>query len=250
MLQNKYFYTKFFINIPMKGKIYLLPNTLGDGNPGDVIPQRSYTVINEIDHFIVENEKNARRFLIKLGIKKPIDALQFFLLNKHTDKKQLQAYLKVVMQGNNAGVISDAGMPGVADPGAALVSVAHKNNIQVVPLVGPSSVFLSLMASGMNGQHFTFNGYLPIKGNERVQYLRKLEKRSFTEGSTQIFMETPYRNTQIIESIIKTCKPETMLCIAANLTLPDEYICTMSIREWRKNLPDLHKKPAMYLLKA
>lgn len=234
----------------MKSKIYLLPNTLGDNDPCDVIPQRLFKLINEIDHYIVENEKNARRFLIKSGIKKPIDDLHFFLLNKHTDKNQLQSYLKVVLQGNNAGVISDAGMPGVADPGADLVSLAHKHNIQVVPLVGPSSVFLALMASGMNGQHFTFNGYLPVRSNERVQSLRKLEKRSAEEGSTQIFMETPYRNTQVIESIIKTCRPETMLCIAANLSLPDEYIRTMTIREWRNNLPSLHKKPAMFLLKG
>ena len=229
-----------------KGKIYLIPNTLGDVDPSSNIPKEVYEAINKISYFIVENEKEARRYLKKLNIEQPLQELILYPLNKRTSSRDISAYLKPALNGNNMGVISDAGCPGVADPGAEIVKLAHEKNIQVVPLVGPSSILLSLMASGMSGQSFAFSGYLPKERKDRIRRIRELEKLAVKQ--TQIFMDTPYRSHHVLEDLLATCHPETNLCIASNISLPKEYIKTRSIADWKKNMIDLTKKPCMFLL--
>ncbi len=234
----------------MKAKIYLIPGLLGDSNPEQVLPAAVYGLINSLNHYIVENERTARRFLIKLGIKTAIEELRFFVLDKRTKAAELSEFLIPIKQGFSIGIISEAGCPGVADPGADIVKIAHNQGIEVRPVVGPSSILLALMASGMNGQNFAFNGYLPVKSAEKIQKIRFFEKRSLHENQTQIFIETPYRNQQLLNDFILNCNPTTRLCIACDITLDSEFIKTLSLNEWKKNIPNLDKRPTVFLLHA
>ncbi len=232
----------------MKGKLYLIPATLGDSKIEAVIPESVKNIVNSINHYIVENQRTARRYLKKLGIKTPIDKLTFYTLNKHTLPDEINNFLQPVFQGRNVGIISEAGCPGIADPGSEIVKLAHQKNIRVIPLTGPSSIFLALMASGMNGQNFAFVGYLPIKKDEKLKRIRFLENRSFAENQTQIFIEAPYRNQHLLNDILKTCQSNTLLCLSVNITLEKEFIQTKTISEWKKNIPDINKMPAIFLL--
>ena len=228
--------------------LYLIPITLGESELESVIPVSHREIILSISHFIVENVRTARRFLKKVDREIDIDSLHFYELNKHTDKNQLHSYLEPIKQGNPIGIMSEAGCPGVADPGADVVRIAHEKNIKVVPLVGPSSILLAMMASGMNGQNFAFNGYLPIKKNEKVQQIHLLEKRIYTENQSQLFIEAPYRNLQLFDDLVQNCQPHTKLCIACDLTLETEFIKTQSIEAWKKSKPDIQKRPAIFVL--
>jgi 16S rRNA (cytidine1402-2'-O)-methyltransferase len=202
----------------------------------------------QIKHFIVEDVRSARRFLKKVERSIDIDTLQFYPLNKHTSPEEISGYLQPLLEGHSMGVISEAGCPAVADPGADVVAIAQRKGLKVVPLVGPSSIILSVMGSGFNGQSFAFHGYLPIENGERVKTLKLLEQRVYAEHQTQLFIETPYRNGKMVEEILRTCKPQTKLCIAANLTCADEYIRTRTVKEWKGKVPDLSKIPCIFLL--
>ncbi len=227
--------------------LYLIPCTLGDVPPHEVIPDKTIEIIRELDHFIVEEVKTARRFLVRIGIKKSIDLVNFFVLNEHTDKKQIELFFHQE-SNHDYGLLSEAGLPAIADPGSELILAAHKSGYRIIPLTGPSSIFLAMMASGLNGQNFAFNGYLPVKDHERRIKLQLLEKKSIQENQSQIFMETPYRNNQLLKAIVESCLPETFLCIATNITLKNERICTKTIAEWKKEMPDLHKQPAIFII--
>ncbi len=229
-------------------KLYLVPNVLSEGDWQNVLPAQIFTVITATKYFIVENTRTARRFLKLVNREINIDTLTFFELNKYTSATDLPTFLKPAEQGFNMAVISEAGCPGVADPGADVVKIAHQKGITVVPLVGPSSILLALMASGMNGQNFAFNGYLPVKPDERSREILALEKKVKTEQQTQIFIETPYRNNQLAADLVKTCSPSTLLCIAANITGENEMIVTKPIQQWKNSLPDLHKQPVIFLI--
>lgn len=234
----------------MYGKIYIIPTTVG-GSDIDVIPQKTIETIRSIRYFIVEDIRMARRYLSKIKMPVKIDELNFLELNEHTKANEISALLVPALQGNDVGIISDAGVPCVADPGAAVIDYAHKKNIQIVPLIGPSSILLALMAAGMNGQNFAFAGYLPVKEQQRCQRIQFLEKRSKHENQTQIFIEAPYRNLQLFKSFVSICNPSTQLCIAANITLADEFIKTMTIEEWKKSSkPDINKKPCIFILQG
>ena len=230
-----------------RGILYLIPATLGDIDINTSIPDFTKNIINEIDEFIVENERTARRYLKELGIKRPLNDLVLHPLNQHTKPEEINTYLDSIEKGKNIGVISDAGCPAIADPGAEIVRLAHGKNIRVVPLVGPSSILLALMASGFNGQYFVFHGYLPKERGARIEKLRELERDAKRKNQTQIFMETPYRNLHLLEDIIKTCQ-NSRLCIAADITLPSEFIKTKSIKEWKGKLPDINKRPVIFLI--
>ena len=228
--------------------LYLIPVTLGDTTIERVLPAYNKAVIQGIRHFIVEDIRSARRFLKKVDSSIDIDALTFYPLNKHTPMEAVASYLQPLQKGEPMGVISEAGCPAVADPGADVVAIAQQKGLKVVPLVGPSSILLSVMGSGFNGQTFAFNGYLPIEPPERAKKLKLLEQRVYTEHQTQLFIETPYRNNKMLEDILHNCRPQTKLCIAANVTCEDEYICTRTIKEWKGKLPDLNKIPCIFLL--
>lgn len=228
--------------------LYLIPVTLGDTTIERVLPAYNKAVILGIRHFIVEDIRSARRFLKKVDSSIDIDALTFYPLNKHTPMEAVASYLQPLQKGEPMGVISEAGCPAVADPGADVVAIAQQKGLKVVPLVGPSSILLSVMGSGFNGQSFAFNGYLPIEPPERAKKLKLLEQRVYTEHQTQLFIETPYRNNKMLEDILHNCRPQTKLCIAANVTCEDEYICTRTIKEWKGKLPDLNKIPCIFLL--
>jgi 16S rRNA (cytidine1402-2'-O)-methyltransferase len=236
--------------MPMKGKLFLIPNTLGDSPIGNVIPAFNSEIINSIQFYIVEDVRTARRFLAKCKIKTKIDELQFFILNQHTKPQEFSQFLKPIHDGNHIGIISEAGCPAVADPGSEIVKMAHDNDIEVVPLVGPSSIILALMASGFNGQSFSFNGYLPIKQDERVAKLKKDEIRSRNENQTQIYIETPYRNSHLFDSLIEALNHGIKLCIAADISLETEFIKTKLIKQWKLQKPDLNKRPAIFLFHA
>lgn len=229
--------------------LYLIPSLLDDTQPDQVLPRKVLAVIHSLDHFVVEEERSARRFLVRTGYPKPISDVKFFLLNEHTKEEEIPAML-VSSGTGDLGLLSEAGLPAVADPGAGLVKEAHRQHLRVVPLTGPSSLMLALMASGLNGQHFTFNGYLPVKEHERMKSIRLLERRSTQENQSQLFIEAPYRNNQLLRSILKTCHPETRLCIAVNLTGKTEWIDTRTVREWQSNLPDLNRRPAVFILQG
>lgn len=229
-------------------KLYLIPTTLGDTGIERVLPPDLTVLISSIKVFIVENIRTARRFLKKVNQSIVIDELTFFELNEHTDKKEISRFLEPIRQGMDIGIISEAGCPAVADPGAEVVKIAHTKNIQVVPLVGPSSILLALMASGMSGQNFAFNGYLPVKNPEKAQQIKFLERRMQTEGQTQIFIETPYRNTQLLDDLLKNCDPETMLCIAVDITLETEFILSKPVAYWKTHIPDIRKRPAIFMI--
>ena len=232
----------------MVAALYLLPVTLGETPLGNVLPQYNSEIIAGIRHFIVEDVRSARRFLRKVDPQFDIDGSTFYELNKHTSPEAVAGYLKPLQVGNPVGVISEAGCPAVADPGADVVAIAQRKGMKVVPLVGPSSIILSVMASGFNGQSFAFNGYLPIKPDERAKKLRQLEQRIYNEDQTQLFIETPYRNGKMLEDILANCRPQTKLCIAANLTCEDEYVQTRTVKEWRGHVPELSKIPCIFLL--
>ena len=232
----------------METALYLLPVTLGETPLNNVLPQYNSEIIAGIRHFIVEDVRSARRFLRKVDPQFDIDSSTFYELNKHTAPEVVAGYLKPLQAGKPMGVISEAGCPAVADPGADVVAIAQRKGLKVVPLVGPSSIILSVMASGFNGQSFAFNGYLPIKADERVKKLRQLEQRIYNEDQTQLFIETPYRNGKMMEDILANCRPQTKLCIAANLTCEDEYVQTRTIKEWKGHVPELSKIPCIFLL--
>lgn len=232
-----------------KGILYLIPTTLGDtAEVLDVIPQKVNAVINTIDEYIVENEKTARHYLKKIGIQKPLQEITLYTLNQHTNPSDIATYLNPIAAGKNMGVISEAGCPGVADPGAEVVKLAHEKNIKVVPLVGPSSILLSLMASGFNGQNFAFNGYLPKERGDRLKKLKELETLVFKKNQTQLFIETPYRNMHLLEDLIAGCDKQLKLCIACDVTLETEFIQTKTVAAWAKQLPEINKRPAIFLL--
>ncbi|MBQ2367593.1 MAG: SAM-dependent methyltransferase [Bacteroidaceae bacterium] len=232
----------------MDAALFLLPVTLGATPLDRVLPQHNIEIIKEIRHFIVEDVRSARRFLRQADAQFDIDGSTFFELNKHTLPNDIAGYLAPLVQGKPMGVISEAGCPAVADPGADVVAIAQRKGLKVVPLVGPSSIILSVMASGFNGQSFAFHGYLPIKPDERARKLKQLEQRVYSEDQTQLFIETPYRNGKMIEDIIKNCRPQTKLCIAANLTCDDEFVRTRTVKDWRGKAPDLSKIPCIFLL--
>lgn len=232
----------------MDTALYLLPVTLGDTPIEKVLPDYNRSIILQIKHFIVEDVRSARRFLKKVDSNINIDELMFYPLNKHTSAEDISGYLNPLLEGHSMGVISEAGCPAVADPGADVVAIAQRKNLRVVPLVGPSSIILSVMGSGFNGQSFAFHGYLPIEPGERMKFLRELEQRVYAENQTQLFIETPYRNNKMMEDILKICRPQTKLCIAANITCEGEYIKTKTVKEWKGKLPDLAKIPCIFLI--
>jgi len=231
-----------------KGKLYLIPTQLGDNAPLEVLPISVKKIIEAVDEYIVENEKTARRFIKNVSSGKSQASLKIHLLNKFTQVTELPSYLNSCLQGRNIGLLSEAGCPGVADPGAEVVKIAHEKDIQVVPLVGPSSILLALMSSGMNGQSFAFKGYLPIDKSERKSALKNLERISIKENQSQIFIETPYRNNKMLEDIINCLQADTRLCIACDITLPTEYIKTKTVEEWKHEKVDLHKRPAIFII--
>lgn len=228
--------------------LYLIPVTLGDTPVEKVTPIYNKEIILGIRHFIVEDVRSARRFLKKVERSINIDELSFYELNKHTSPEAISGYLRPLETGESMGVISEAGCPAVADPGADVVAIAQRKNLEVVPLVGPSSIILSVMGSGFNGQSFAFNGYLPIEPAERAKKFKQLETRIYNERQTQLFIETPYRNNKMVEDILANCRPTTKLCIAANITCEGEYIKTKTVKEWKGKTPDLSKIPCIFLL--
>jgi len=232
------------------GKLYLIPVTLGDTKPLDVMPQQVQSLIASIDEYIVENEKTARRFIKEIYPQKSQPSLILHPLNKHTDPIEIPSYLDACISGKNIGLMSEAGVPGVADPGSEVVRIAHEKGIQVVPLVGPSSILMAVMASGMNGQNFAFNGYLPIDQKERRNELKRLERISKDYNQSQLFIETPYRNGKMLDEICNTLQPSTHLCIACDITLPTEFIKTQPIHDWKRTTIDLHKRPAIFIIHA
>ena len=232
----------------LKGKLYLLPVMLGDNDPNEVLPITVSRTMDFINDYVVENSKAARKFIKAINPAKVQAELNLFELNKHTDEKEIKTFIKPLLEGKNMGLMSDAGCPGVADPGAAVVKLAHENGIQVVPLVGPSSILLAMMASGMNGQSFAFNGYLPIDKSDKKQELKRLEKLSFDKNQSQIFIETPYRNNNILDDLISILQPNTHICVACDITLPTEYIKTATANQWKKIKVDLHKRPCIFII--
>jgi 16S rRNA (cytidine1402-2'-O)-methyltransferase len=231
----------------MTGKIYLLPVCLGGDNYNAVIPAEVLILTGRLRYFIVEEIRSARRFLRLIDKSFPIDECVFSELNEHTGDSEIPGYLDPVLKGYDAGIMSEAGLPGIADPGSKVISLAHRKNIRVIPLAGPSSIILALAASGFNGQNFTFHGYLPVKPPEKAARIRELE-RSLQSGYAQVFMETPYRNQKMVEALTTICSNDTKLCIAADITLPTEFIMSMKISEWKKNIPSINGRPAIFIL--
>ena len=233
----------------MLSALYLIPVTLGETSIEQVLPTYNHEVIMGIRHFVVENIRSARRFLRQTDKAFPIDDCTFFEMGKHADEKQFSQYLQPLRDGKPVGVISEAGCPAVADPGADIVRIAQREGLRVVPLVGPNSMIMAVMSSGLGGQSFAFNGYLPVDASDRAKRLKALESRAWTEGQTQLFIETPYRNEKMFQALVSTLRPQTRLCIAAGITTADEYIRTLPISEWKKTkLPDLSKIPAIFLI--
>lgn len=232
----------------MKGKLYLIPTTLGDTEPLEVMPLSVKKVVEQLDYFIVENEKSARRFIKRITPTKSQPSLELMLLDKYSDDLETKNYLDACERGVSVGLLSEAGVPAVADPGASIVKLAHQKGIQVVPLVGPSSILLAIMASGMNGQSFAFNGYLPIDKSDRKRAIKDLEKLSKEKNQSQLFIETPYRNEKMLDDLRATLSPDTRVCVACDITLPTEYIKTLTIKEWKHVKTDLHKRPAIFII--
>jgi 16S rRNA (cytidine1402-2'-O)-methyltransferase len=234
-----------FINV--NGRIYLIPVTLGGDDFLKVIPEKVISLTKQLRYFVVEDIRSARRFLRLIDKKFPINDSEFYELNEHTGESDIAYFLEPVFKGSDIGILSEAGLPGIADPGAKIIALAHMKGITVTPLSGPSSIIMALISSGLNGQNFTFNGYLPVKPAERSAKLRELEKKA-GEGFAQIFMETPYRNHNMLESIVSTCHKDTMLCIAADITLPTESIRTLRISEWKRDLPLLKDRLVVFVM--
>lgn len=232
------------------GKLYLIPTIIADNTQKSVLSPQIAEVVGHLDYFLVENLRTARRFISSLQLGLVIDQLTFEELNKDTQQAEVERMMKPVLEGKSVGIISEAGCPGIADPGSLAVQLAHKKGIQVVPLVGPSSIFLALMASGMNGQQFAFHGYLPIDAKERSTAIKNLELESKKKNQAQIFMETPYRNNKFLADLLVHLSPNTRLCIAKNVTGPDELIITKNINDWKNNIPDLDKVPVVFVLQA
>ena len=231
------------------GKLYLIPTTLGETeNPFDVLPQTIKRSIELLDYYIVENEKTARKFIKSICPEKVQASLHLSSLNKHTQDSEYNKMIQDCVEGKNVGLMSEAGCPGVADPGAVIVKLAHEKGVQVIPLVGPSSILLAIMASGMNGQSFAFNGYIPIDASEKKLAIKNLEKLSISKNQSQLFIETPYRNNKMLEDILSSLHPETYLCVACDITLPTEYIKTMRVVNWKKTKIDLHNRPTIFII--
>ena len=229
------------------GNLYLIPNTLGEDNFSFILPDEVKSVIESLDYFIVENERTTRAYIKRLLPDKIQKDIHVEIIDKHTDPLDLPGFLKPIENGKNAGIISEAGVPCIADPGAEIVSIAHRKGLKVIPLVGPSSILLALMASGFNGQQFAFRGYLPFDQQIRKRVFQAMNK-DIKDGITQIFMETPYRNNKLLDELLKIMHPETKLCIACDITLENEYIRTKTIANWVGRLPDLHKRPTIFLI--
>ncbi len=234
--------------INMKGQLYLIPNTLGESSIERNLPAETIEIIRSIKYFVVENIRSARRFLKKVDRNIEIEELTFYVLDKHTNINDIPSFLKPIADGKHLGLLSEAGCPGVADPGADVVQLAHEQKVRVIPMVGPSSILLSVMASGLNGQSFAFNGYLPVKKDEVGKYIKHLEERSIREKQTQLFIEAPYRNTKLLQELIHSCRPQTRLCIACDITLETEFIQTKTIAQWKGKVPDINKRPAIFLI--
>lgn len=232
----------------MKGTLYLIPNSLGSNDPSSFLAEGIIAKTTQLSCFIVEDLRNARRYLKLLDREINIDKITFFELNKHTSVGDIPAFLEPALRGVDTGVLSEAGLPGIADPGATVVGLAHERGLTVKPLTGPSSLFLTLMASGLNGQSFTFHGYLPIQSRERIQALKKIEQQVEREGSAHLFIEAPYRNNGLLEDILKSCSAKTLLTIGTDLTTDQESVMTKSIDGWKKRTPDLHKRPSVFIL--
>lgn len=233
--------------IAMKGKLYLVPAPLG-GVPQEVIPQYVFEQIAHVKHFAVEELRSARRYLSSIGFKGRIEGLEFYEINEHNTFQDAEKIVQVLIEGEDMALISEAGLPAVADPGANLVDLAHRNDIDVIPFVGPSSLMMALMSSGMNGQCFAFNGYLPVKPNERKAKIKELEKRSKVARQSQIFIETPYRNDAMFGDILEVCDPSTKVCVAADITLPSAFIRTRSVQQWRENKISIGKRPCVFII--
>lgn len=233
-----------------KGKLYLIPSPLGENDPGEVIPAPVLESLAGFKTFVVEEVRTARRYLSKAGLKGHIGELEFFELNEHTDNATIEGYVRLFDNGNNVALISEAGLPAVADPGAQLVALCHRCGIEVVPAVGPSSLMLALMSSGLNGQSFAFCGYLPAKTDERRAKLKNIEKLSSQHRQTQIFIETPYRNDGMLADILSVCNGNTRICVAANITMPDAYIKTKTVSQWKQSPISIGKRPCVFLMLA
>lgn len=234
--------------VTLRGKLYLIPTTLGEMNPHDVLPQTVKRTIDFIENYIVENEKTARKFIKSIHPEKTQSSLKISTLNKYTEAAEYNTMISPCLAGINIGLMSEAGCPGVADPGAVIVKIAHEKGIQVVPLVGPSSILLAMMSSGMNGQSFAFNGYLPIDKDEKKSALKNFENLSNIKNQSQIFIETPYRNNKLLEDFLQVLQPNTHLCIATDITLPTEYIKTFRVADWKKITIDLHNRPTIFII--
>ena len=232
------------------GVLYLIPTPLGDNPPLEVLPLSVKKIIEDHTHFIIENEKAARQFIKKITPNKNQDKIILYPLNKYTTQEEMETYLDPCKSGISMGLFSDAGCPGIADPGAVIVSKAHRLGITVKPLTGPSSLVLALMASGMNGQSFAFNGYLPIEHKQRNQSITKIEKKAFREEQAQLFIETPYRSEALFKNLLKTLDPNTRLCVACDLSLNTEYILTLSVKDWKKVKPQLNKRPCVFIIEG
>jgi 16S rRNA (cytidine1402-2'-O)-methyltransferase len=230
------------------GKLYLLPVPLAENTAIAVLPATHTELINHIRHYVVENEKTARKWLKEMGLKTPQSELEILVYGKHSEKQNLAPYFKAIKDGNDVALMSEAGCPGIADPGAELVAEAHRLGVEVVPLTGPSSILLSLMASGFNGQSFAFHGYLPIDKGARFKRLKELESIAERFSQSQIFIETPFRNNQLLDDILNSAHPQTQLCIACDITAESEFIQTKTLANWKKEKPDLHKRPAIFIL--
>ena len=232
------------------GILYLLPSPLGEGDPKQVIPSGVMELLPALDCFFAEELRTVRRYLSKAGLKGRLDSVRMYELNEHTGQGEIESYLDILLRGESAALVSEAGLPAVADPGAQLVALAHNHNIRVVPLSGPSSLMMALMASGMNGQCFAFTGYLPVKGAERRERIRSIEKISRQMCQSQIIIETPYRNQSLFEELIGVCSPDTRLCVAANITMEDEFIKTKTVARWRSASVEIGKRPCVFVLMA
>ncbi len=230
------------------GCIYLVPVGLGDESPADFLPHYNREVVNMLDEFIVENIRSARRFLRSTGYSKDFSQVIFHTLDKHTSQDEIPGFLMNVLKGKNIGILSEAGNPCIADPGNKVVKRAHESGIRVIPLVGPNSILMALISSGFNGQNFTFHGYLPVDKRERQSRLKEVQQWAIQKDQTQIFMETPFRNNALLADILSSCNDAMLLCIASNITTENESIKTLTIRQWKKQTPDLHKQPSVFLL--
>ncbi len=255
MSENYNFIIKLFsfaeISNNMKisqSKLYLIPNLIGDVEPEMVLPAVLPKIVESLKYYIVEDVRNARRYLRKLSKNIVIDELEFYVLNKHTTQEEISTYLNAAVKGHDIGLISEAGLPCVADPGNVIVEMAHKRNVKVVPIAGPSSIFMALMASGLNGQNFAFNGYLPVEQNMRIRKLKELEQKVYKDKQSQIFMDTPYRNNKLFQDILSNLNSNSYLCVAVNVSCEDEFIKTMRIKDWKSNTPELHKKPCIFII--